>query len=204
SMRVDWQALAERTRRVAEVVNGGVAVEISSTNGSRLTLRTDGRIAKGDDGILTTAGSFGNLPAGEVYLAPLEGTAEGRLVLEWGPTRKFSSPIELEVRQGNVVSLRGDDPYCRQLEEKFAESAKNRNIAELGIGTNDRATRPDNVLEAEKILGTIHIALGDNAGFGGTVQTPFHEDFVFYQPTVEIIAASGSRTTLLNAGKLQV
>ena len=44
-----------------------------------------------------------------------------------------------------------------------------RNLAELGIGTNDKASRPDNVLEAEKILGTIHLALGDNTGFGGII-----------------------------------
>ena len=79
--------------------------------------------------------------------------------------------------------------------------AANRNIAELGIGTNDRATRPDNILEAEKILGTVHIALGDNSGFGGTVSTPFHEDYVFYRPTLTAVMTDGSERTLLLDGK---
>ena len=78
----------------------------------------------------------------------------------------------------------------------------NRNIAELGIGTNDRATRPDNILESEKILGTIHIALGDNHSFGGHVRTPFHQDFVFFQPTVTVIGPSGVKTALLKKGNL--
>ena len=76
--------------------------------------------------------------------------------------------------------------------------------AELGIGTNDRATRPDNILEAEKILGTIHIALGDNSGFGGTVSTPYHEDYVFYQPTLTAVMADASRITVLREGSLEI
>ncbi len=80
----------------------------------------------------------------------------------------------------------------------------NRNIAELGIGTNDRASRPDNILEAEKILGTIHIAFGDNSSFGGKVSTPFHEDYVFYGPTVTAILEDGTRDILLDEGKLVV
>ena len=91
-----------------------------------------------------------------------------------------------------------------KVEEKFDRSDLNRNIAELGIGTNDRATRPDNILEAEKILGTIHIAFGDNSGFGGTVSTPFHEDYVFYGPTLTALGEDGSEDVLLSEGKMMI
>lgn len=175
SMQVDWHALAERTKQLAAAVNEATEILIETPNGTRMRIGKAGRQAEGDDGLLTAPGSFGNLPAGEVYLAPLEGTSEGVMVLEYGPTRKLSSSVELIVRNGIVTDIRGDEPHREWLERRFAENGKNRNIAELGIGTNDRATRPDNILEAEKILGTIHIALGDNSGFGGTVQTPFHE-----------------------------
>lgn len=202
SMLVDWHALAERTKRLAAAVNESAEILVETPNGTRMRFGKTGRQAKGDDGLLTAPGSFGNLPAGEVYLAPLEGTSEGVMVLEYGPTRKLSPPLELIVNNGMVTDIRGDETHREWLERRFAESGKNRNIAELGIGTNDRATRPDNILEAEKILGTIHIALGDNSGFGGTVQTPFHEDYVFYRPTLTAIAADGSRTELLRDGSL--
>lgn len=202
SMQVDWHALAERTKQLAAAVNEAVAILVETPNGTRMRIGKAGRRAEGDDGLLTAPGSFGNLPAGEVYLAPLEGTSEGVMVLEYGPTRKLSSPVELIVRNGMVTDIRGDEPHREWLERRFAENGKNRNIAELGIGTNDRATRPDNILEAEKILGTIHIALGDNSGFGGTVQTPFHEDYVFYLPTLTAIAADGFTTVLLRDGTL--
>ncbi|HEY5973587.1 MAG TPA: peptidase [Geobacteraceae bacterium] len=204
SMAVDWNALAARTARLAAAMNEAAAVQISTPAGSRLRLGTQGRPAKGDDGLLTLRGSFGNLPAGEVYLAPLEGTAEGRLVIEYAPTRRLAAPLTLIISGGNVIHILGDEPYRARLEEKFAESPLNRNIAELGIGTNDRASRPDNVLEAEKILGTIHIALGDNSGFGGSVSTPFHEDYVCYLPTLTAIRADGTERQLLVDGELQV
>jgi leucyl aminopeptidase (aminopeptidase T) len=204
SMAVDWHALAERTARLATEVNRAVGLRLSTPNGTRLSFSMEGRRAEGDDGLLTAPGSFGNLPAGEVYLAPLEGTAEGELVIEYAPTRRLVSPLRMIVRGGEVVDIVGDEPYRFWLEEKFGASSLNRNIAELGIGTNDRASRPDNVLEAEKILGTVHVALGDNTGFGGTISTPFHEDFVFYRPTLIAQLGGGEERILLHDGTLRI
>jgi len=202
SMLVDWNILAERTRKLTEVIQDAVEIRITTPNGTDITLGKKGRKAKPDDGILTEPGSFGNLPAGEVFLAPLEGTSQGRLILEYAPMRKLETPLELVVRDGRVAEIVGDEPYREKLEKKFSENADNRNIAELGIGTNDRATRPDNILETEKILGTIHIALGDNRGFGGTVSTPFHEDYIFFSPTLTAFYGDGRSRIVLDAGKL--
>jgi leucyl aminopeptidase (aminopeptidase T) len=204
SMAVDWQALAQRTARLAEAVNMAEGLRVTAPNGTRLSFSMVGRQAGGDDGLLTAPASFGNLPAGEVYLAPLEGTATGELVLEYAPTRRLATPLTLVVARGEVVEIIGDEPYRQWLEEKFVASRLNRNIAELGIGTNDRASRPDNVLEAEKILGTIHVALGDNSGFGGTVSTSFHEDFVFYRPTLTALLPGGEERVLLDDGTLRI
>jgi leucyl aminopeptidase (aminopeptidase T) len=200
SMQVDWRALAIRTANLASAVNRAVVIEVTTPNGTRMRFGKEGRDAAGDDGLLTMPGSFGNLPAGEVYLAPVEGSSEGVMVLEYAPTRKLASPLRLTVREGNVVGVDGTEPHRLRLEQKFAENPNNRNIAELGIGTNDRATRPDNILEAEKILGTIHIAMGDNSGFGGTVSAPFHEDYVFYRPTLTAVMADGGREVLIRDG----
>jgi len=204
SMDVDWQALADRTARMVEAVNRAEWLWATSPNGTDMMICKQGRHAEGDDGLLTKAGSFGNLPAGEAYFAPLEGKCHGVMVVEWGPTSKLDEPLRLVVENGIVVSIEGKDPYRRHLEEKFTENANCRNIAELGIGTNDKASRPDNVLEAEKILGTIHIALGDNSGFGGRISTPFHQDYVFYRPTLTAIMSDGSKSVIIDDGKLLV
>jgi leucyl aminopeptidase (aminopeptidase T) len=202
SMDVDWKALAGRTSAIAKMVNKAECIDIKTPNGTALSLSKEGRKALPDTGILTRPGSFGNLPAGEVFFAPLEGTAHGKLVLQWASTRELGSPITLTVRDGFVVKIEGREPYAAALRAKIAERKENANIAELGIGTNDRAKRPDNILESEKILGTIHIALGDNSSFGGSVKTPFHQDFVFFKPTVVLIDKGGKRTTLMKEGRL--
>ncbi len=204
SMAVDWEVLAARTSRLADIVNKTISMELTTPDGTRLSFSIEGRHAEVDDGLLTAPGSFGNLPAGEVYLAPLEGTAEGVMKIWYAPTNKLTTPLTLIIRGGEVVTVEGDDPHKDWLGRKFAESSKNRNIAELGIGTNDRATRPDNVLEAEKILGTVHIAFGDNTGFGGVVSTPFHEDYVLYNPTLSGKTREGESLLILDNGKLQV
>lgn len=204
SMRVDWQALAARTARLAFLLHGAEQVHLSTPNGTRMLFGCSGRRAEGDDGLLTAPGSFGNLPAGEVYLAPLEGTSEGELVLEYAPTRKLSSPVRLVVKDGVVVNIIGGESHAGRLAEAFQSNPLTRNIAELGIGTNDRASCPDNILEAEKILGTVHVALGDNSGFGGTVQVPFHEDYIFYRPTLKAVMGDGSERLLLDDGRLLV
>ena len=204
SMTVDWKALADRTARLVAAVNRAEWVHVTTPNGTDMQICKQGRHAGGDDGLLTTPGSFGNLPAGEAYLAPLEGQSHGTMVIEWGPTRKLDEPLHLKIENGIVVDIKGNDAHRQKLEAKFAENANCRNVAELGIGTNDKASRPDNVLEAEKILGTIHIALGDNSGFGGKVSAPFHEDYVFYQPTLTGIAADGSEQVIIADGRMLI
>lgn len=201
AMNIDWKNLARRTRAIAKTVHSAESIRLKTPNGTKLTFSKRGRKAVSDTGLLTRPGSFSNLPAGEVYVAPVEGTAHGRLVLEWAPTKQLSSPVTLEIKDGFVQEISGDDLYADSLRQKLDERKENSNIAEFGIGTNEAAKRPDNILESEKILGTVHIALGDNSSFGGNVKTPFHQDFIFFRPTVTLIEQDGSKNYLLRDGK---
>lgn len=204
AMRVDWKKMSKRTKQIAAAVDKCENMEITTSNGTSLRFSRKGRPVMTDYGLLTKPGSFSNLPAGEVFLAPLEGTAHGSLVLEWSPTRKLKHPITLTVEKGLVRKVEGKEKYVDYLNHKLSEKKENRNIAELGIGTNDRASRPDNILESEKIFGTVHIALGDNSSFGGRVSTQFHQDFVFFKPTVVLIYESGYRKLIMNNGKMLI
>lgn len=201
SMNLNWRQLEKMTKAVAKIVNKAELIEITTPNGTHISFSKKGRKAESDTGILTKPGSFGNLPAGEVFLAPLEGTANGKLVLEWAPTKKLNSQVVIHVKDGFTVEIDGEEDFAGFLRKKLSERRENANIAELGIGTNNMAKRPDNILESEKILGTIHIALGDNSSFGGKVSTPFHQDFVFFRPTVTLIDKNGSKELLMKEGK---
>jgi leucyl aminopeptidase (aminopeptidase T) len=198
-MTADWKEVERTTLSLVELMKGGEAVIITGPNGTSLKFSIKGRAVEPDTGILTQKGLFGNLPAGEAFLAPLEGTAVGTLVLEWGPTRKLKSPVTLDIKDGLVYSVDGRDEYARELKTKLQENPLFGNIAELGIGTNPKATRPDNILETEKILGTVHIAIGDNSSFGGKVSVPFHQDFILFDPTMEVLK-DGDKVAILVDG----
>src|SRR4030043_2249495 len=100
AMNVDWKALAKRTIGIAKIVNMAEFIKIKTPNGTFISFSKKGRKAISDTGVLTRKGSFGNLPAGEVYLAPVEGTAYGTLVMEWGPTRRLKSPVAVTGQAG--------------------------------------------------------------------------------------------------------
>ena len=87
--------------------------------------------------------------------------------MEWAPLKKLTPPVVVRIKEGLAGEVKGDREYVRQLHEQFERDPRTRNIAEVGIGTNDKARRFENILEAEKILGTVHVALGDNSTIGG-------------------------------------
>ena len=200
-MAADWREVEARTLRLCRLADGGAEVHIKAPNGTDIRFSIEGRSFIADTGILTEPGSFGNLPAGEAFLAPVEETAEGVLVLEWGPTGRFVEPVVLRFEGGFVAEVSGGDPFAAELGGKIAAEPLVGNLAELGIGTNDRAARPDNILETEKILGTVHMAIGDNSSFGGRVSVPYHQDFVLYRPTVVVTKRGGETVRLLIDGK---
>ncbi len=202
-MQADYAGMKKRAQAVAKMLKGAAQIELTAPNGTKLFFEAGGRPVLRDAGDLKKPGSFGNLPAGEVYLAPVEGTAEGELVIEWGPTRKLASPVRVKIQEGNAADVQGDEPFVKELSERLAQAPENRNIAELGIGINPLAKRPDNILESEKILGTAHVALGANITFGGKVKAPYHQDFVFFGPTVTVTTQKGETGYVIKDGELQ-
>ena len=149
-----------------------------------MTLELSGRPGLADDGVLRAPGAFGNLPAGEGFIAPLSGT--GTIVASSLAGFGVSEdPAHLTMEDGQLVAAeRGGGPEL--LAELRAHGDLGTNLAELGVGTNESATLTGNVLEDEKILGTVHVAFGASAGIGGTVSVPIHLDVVILEASLEV------------------
>jgi leucyl aminopeptidase (aminopeptidase T) len=194
----DYEEIERRNERLLGLLGGKSRVRLRSAAGTDLTLSVEGRPFHPDGGINHQPGDFANLPAGEVYVAPVEGTAEGVLVVDgsMAGVGLLSNPIELAVLDGSVVEIRGGEEAeeLERLITPFGWDA--RNVAELGIGTNETAMVSGNVLEDEKVLGTCHVALGNNSTFGGRVSVASHLDGIVREPTLE---ADGVR--ILNGGE---
>jgi len=188
-MAVDYQQVAADCRAFAGLLSAAGEARVRTAAGTDLRFSLAGRRGEADDGIYGTArGSWGNLPAGEAYIAPVEGTASGRMVVPAGWHPGLESDMLILWEAGQVVAVEGGGPAGDQLRRLLAIGSEDaihrarRNLAELGVGGNGNARRPDNVLEAEKIKGTIHLAVGDNMHMGGTVESDLHEDFVIPEP----------------------
>ena len=163
--------------------------------GTDLRLDLTGRQGIADDGDLTAPGSFGNLPCGEGFVAPLsgEGTVATRSLASIGLVQ--GHPAHLTIEGGRLTTATG--PEGERLYELLTGAGEQgTNLAELGVGTNDRARLTGNILEDEKILGTVHVAFGASAGIGGTVAVPIHLDVVVTDATLTIGDA-----TVLDAGR---
>lgn len=187
TMAADYKEVARRSRAVADALTAGSEVRITSPQGTDVTFSIEGREGISDDGDLTAPGSFGNLPAGEGFIAPVEGKANGVIVFDgsvW-PIGLLEKPILVEIEDGYAVDFSGAraDEWLRTMEPHGDAALA---VAELGIGTNEAATVTGNVLEDEKIMGTIHVAFGDNHTFGGTNRVSSHQDGIVLQPTLAI------------------
>ncbi len=187
AISADFEKVADLTYKFSKLLDKAKEAKITTKLGTDLTLVIDGRSAISDTGLFHKKGSFGNLPAGESFIAPVESTSYGKFVVDGSMMDTIvDEPIKIEVENGRVVSIEGGK-LAEAIEsevEKVGPLA--RNIAELGIGTNDRAKLSGCVLEDEKILGTVHIAIGNNATFGGKVNVGLHFDGVMQNPTLYI------------------
>ncbi len=189
-MATDYTKIHEECQKIAKLVDQANEVVLASPGGTDLKFSLEGRKVLIDDGMLAEKGAFGNLPSGEVYSAPLEGTANGILVVEQGWCA-LTEDLTLVFEDGRVTQVIGGGKVGDGLRETLA-CGKNeepylsrRNCAELGIGTNPNARRLDIVLEAEKIRETVHIAVGDSSHMGGKVSADLHRDFVISKPTLK-------------------
>jgi leucyl aminopeptidase (aminopeptidase T) len=186
-MNGDLDEMRRRGWAIVNLLNSGSQVRITDANGSDLRFSIEGREGIVDAGELSGKGAFGNLPCGEGFIAPVEGTAEGTLVVDGSIAAigLVSSPVRLTVEAGHLVGATGDEG-AQLMELLTPHGPDGTNVAELGIGTNEEAILTGNILEDEKIFGTAHVAFGASAGIGGTVQVPVHLDVVVKEPIVEI------------------
>jgi leucyl aminopeptidase (aminopeptidase T) len=200
AMGADMKLLRKRGNLLGRALGAGAEARITSPQGSDLRIGLGDRTAIVDAGVLNKRGAFGNIPCGEAFIAPLEGSTEGTLVVDGSIAGigKLDSPVELTVDRGQLVEASGDDG-ARLMELLTEHGPDGTNVAELGIGTNEEAIVTGNILEDEKILGSAHVAFGASAAIGGTVQVPVHLDCVVLEPTVEVDGA-----ILVEAGELSV
>ncbi len=184
-MDIDFDLLRARSHAVAELLDAADEAHVTCPRGTDLRLDLGGRRGLADDGDLTAPGAFGNLPCGEGFISPAggEGTIATRSIASLGLVQ--GHPAHLTVEGGRLTQATGPEGE-RLLELLTGAGEQGTNLAELGVGTNDKARLTGNILEDEKMLGTVHVAFGASAGIGGTVDVPIHLDTMVTEATLTV------------------
>lgn len=197
----DMKRISLITYKISDILTIGRNVHITTASGTDLRMSIKGRKGIPDTGYVTNPGETCNIPAGEAFLAPVEGKTEGIMVINgsMGNTGIIKKPVKMYISNGYVTKIIGTRE-ARILRKQLAPfGKKGRNIAELGIGTNHKAILTGNILEDEKILGTVHVALGNNISMGGTCDVGIHLDGILLKPTLTI-----DDKVILSGGKIRI
>jgi len=193
AMNVDYDALMKKGQKIAKPLQEGDEVHITSEKGTDLKFSIGDRNIIVDDGIISEKdiedGFVGNnLPCGEVFCAPLEDSANGKAYFDVAFYRGNEiRGIEANFKDGKLV-----EATAEKNEELFHEVIENaqgdkKHIGELGIGINPEVHKAIGyTITDEKIMGSIHIALGENRMFGGQNESTLHWDLVMLDPSLEV------------------
>jgi len=225
---VDYGAMRDRAARLSALLDGASAVLVKSPGGTDLSFSVQGRAAMRDDGDFRAPGAGGNLPAGEVFVSPALRAVEGTIVFDGSIADivgdiVVQQPIACAVRGGYVVGVEGGDE-AKKLEAALTHGlnmaaslvrergmapelalsygTNARHLGEFGIGLNPAARIKGNMLEDEKVLGTIHFAIGAN--YDEDAPALIHLDGLVRDPTVVLLMPDGGEVTIMERGALRV
>lgn len=185
-LSADYEKVIKLTNYIAEKLEGVSTIRVVTEKGTDISMPVKGRKIIPSTGVLKNKGDSGNLPSGEVYLAPWEDRSNGKLVIDGSMAGlgMLDEPLIISVHNGYAEEISGG-VQAKKLIAMLDKSGRDaRAVAEFGIGTNYKAMLTGEILEDEKVFGTIHIAFGNNLTMGGKIAVNSHLDGLVTEPDV--------------------
>ncbi len=179
----DYPAIMDMAFYMKSRLDSVNEVRLTTNLGTDIVFNVKGCDWRVDHGICHEPGSSSNLPAGEVFVAPKDGNGVFIVDGSMSGLGILYSPLTIKIEDGLATDITGESSGTF-IEMIDSVGPPGRNLAELGIGINPAAHLIGNVLEDEKVAGTVHVALGDNSTFGGNVVAGIHLDGIITKPTV--------------------
>jgi leucyl aminopeptidase (aminopeptidase T) len=201
SLAFDFGSAVPVARRLKQTLDRGRRVRVTTEAGTDVQFVIEGRTANATPGVCWEPGSLGSPPDAETHIAPVEGTAEGVVVVDGSiPCREIgllASPVRLTIRAGAIAAAEGPAAATLNAVLDRVGRPEARYLAEFGVGLNPEAQLTGRMLDDEGCAGTIHFGFGSNATIGGRTSVPFHLDFVVRSPSVwvdgELVMDRGGR-----------
>ncbi|MCB8964098.1 MAG: aminopeptidase [Bacteroidales bacterium] len=185
-LNADYNKIIALTDFIATKLVGVSTIKVTTEKGTNVVMPVKGRNILPSKGVLRSKGESGNLPSGEVYLAPWEDQTNGKLVIDGSMAGigMIETPITIDIVNGYAETITGGKE-AQALTEIFDKVGRDaRAVAEFGMGTNYKAILTGLILEDEKVFGTIHIAFGNNITMGGRISVSSHLDGLVKEPDV--------------------
>lgn len=187
-LQTDNEANAARAERVMDRLESGSTIRLTCERGTDVTMDIDESYVS-RSGRAREPGELGLMSVGEAYTGPQVGTADGVAFFDgpvWLPGSPWpSTPLRVEMENGEVVDVSGDSRIVSRLERLVEQYDNATNVAEFAFGVNPEADQ-DEINVWKQRLGTIHMAMGDGTSYGQDVESEIHVDFVMNSPTVAI------------------
>ncbi|HPV56142.1 MAG TPA: aminopeptidase, partial [Tenuifilaceae bacterium] len=185
-LNADYEKIIALTDFIAAKLVGVSTIKVVTEKGTNVVMPVKDRKILPSKGVMRNKGESGNLPSGEVYLAPWEDQTNGKLIIDGSMAGigMIETPITIEIVNGYAESITGGKQaeQLAAMVDKVGRDA--RAVAEFGIGTNYKAILTGEILEDEKVFGTIHIAFGNNISMGGRIAVSSHLDGLVKEPDV--------------------
>jgi len=183
---IDYRTLTHGMKRIKKILDASHAIEITSPRGTNLCVKMANRPTLLALGSVRKSGAIDYIPAGAIGVAPLEGTAEGRAVVD-GTILGFGrclKPITFEIEKGRVKKVKGGGDW-KGLRELLRRDENASMLCEIGLGANPKAKLVGGP-EDERVRGSVHVGLGENRHFGGTLASTSHLDGTMLRATLKV------------------
>lgn len=218
ALAADYTVVSRKATTLAAWLGAAESAEVMFSTGHAFRFDLRHRSPHADDGMCRRDKQgfrVINLPSGEAFIVPYEGERAGDPSRTAGqiPLPYKGHTYVLEVKENRIGSITGDGPDRRWLEDHFNVDPARRNIAELGLGCNDRAIITGNVLEDEKA--GFHWAYGRSEHLGGVVgpdafsrpENVVHHDVVYAKgcpieiASLDLVDAAGRARAVIRGGE---
>ncbi|MBI4447640.1 aminopeptidase [Candidatus Woesearchaeota archaeon] len=195
TLNVDYLKMQRLGGKISSILAKGRVVRVKTSLGTDIEFNIKAQNPIINDGFYWQPRSGGNIPAGEVYIAPKKEGTNGVIIIDGSSRNKANTllikkPIRLKIREGEIVEIVGGreakllKASLIWAEKKAKIPSSTRSIGEFGIGLNPNCKLMGTMIVDEKTLGTAHIGIGSNNWFGGTIVSPIHLDQVFKNPEI--------------------
>ena len=212
-LNTNYKEIKDYSIKIEKILNNSIGAKISFSTDDDMYIDLRNRIAGSDRGECINAGQFINLPSGEGFKCPYEGTKNE--IKSYGPSKTEgilpliyeNDLIKLKVNKNRIIDIIGSGENAKKIGLFFNENKNRRNIAELGIGCNPMAKITGKTIVDEKV--GLHIAYGMSKHLGGKVYSNVHQDIVYSKgcpieaKNLILINEDGEKIELIKKSKIQ-